>query len=260
MEKILETLSAIKWHKTKIAWFLFWVFTVLNIFQWEFASPVEIEKLIVDISTHIETIVTGLFFFIWISKKLYDGQIEKVDVIQVEEESEAIDSLSELAEIIKEPEEVSIESYFQQYLKDTLALKQPIEFDWAYFNQCVDVVKHYMFYVHRIPNRSFGWSAKTAWENVVNTFPVAQWERVVNDYNDMYQVPNEWDIIFFEGSAFDPVNWHVAIVVNAEKWSNAVTVFEQNAKGSWTWKGEDAPRIFDYNYSGVSGWYKKINS
>ena len=90
-----------------------------------------------------------------------------------------------------------------------------------------------------------------------NTFPDSEWRKIENDFSNPSQVPSRWDIIFFEGSSFHTLYWHVAIVVSAVNWENNIQVLEQNGVWSGTGIWKDSIRLQEYTYNGVSGWYSK---
>ena len=122
----------------------------------------------------------------------------------------------------------------------------------AYWTQCVALAKHYSQNVIWVTIWSFGGSAKTWWENKSNTFPEFLWDRIPNDIKKPEQVPQIWDIIFFEtGTQYD----HVAIVQQAPAWVNQIKVFEQNT-GNWdgSWY-DDRARVNTYTYNNCLGWY-----
>ena len=141
-----------------------------------------------------------------------------------------------------------------------------------YWYQCVSLAKLATFRIHWLKLWSFWWSAKTWWKNYINTFPENTWLRIVNDMNDPNQVPKSWDIIFFDtiSQPWKPDYDHVAVVLKSEKWSNLLSVIEQNW-ASWDWDGKwwDEIRIAKYYYNKypkVLWWFtpltkfKKIDS
>lgn len=131
-----------------------------------------------------------------------------------------------------------------------------VDVDGVYWSQCVDLIKRYTIDVFWITLWTFGGSAKTGWYNQSNTFPVEQWEKIVNNYSDENQVPIPWDIIFWGYGTY----WHVGIVTEAKKGVNSIEVFNQNT-GNWDWEGyDDRSRIQNANYNQCLGWYRKKDS
>lgn len=111
-----------------------------------------------------------------------------------------------------------------------------IDYDWAYWYQCVDLIKQYadeclgMWRIWAI------WNAK----DVPNGYFWKQFEQI-KWTNDIMQ----WDIIVKTNSRY----WHIAIVDHV-LW-NKVYVLEQNWswKNSWSWEWDNAIRVYPYNKS-----------
>lgn len=126
-----------------------------------------------------------------------------------------------------------------------------IDYDWVYGSQCVDLIKHYSKNVLWIPLGTFWGSARTGWQNRSNTFTTEKWEWVVNDKTRPDQVPNIWDVIFFNIWDYG----HVAIVRSADPGRHTFEVFEQNTGDANGYGYDDRCRVNTYNYSLVYGWY-----
>ena len=142
----------------------------------------------------------------------------------------------------------------EQYKNSVLGTA--IDYDWVYWHQCVDLVKDYSEKVLNIPLGSFWGSALTGWQNFSNTFSVDKWDKVVNNYNDPEQVPEEWDIIFFKWWEY----WHTGVVLKSYVWENRIDILEQNV-GNWDGIGsDDYIEVNTYSYHKVLGWYHKKTS
>ena len=130
-------------------------------------------------------------------------------------------------------------------------ISKNINTDWMYGSQCVDLVKHYCTNLIKQTIWTFWGSAKTGWENKSNTFPKKYWNKIINDFNKPNQVPNIWDIIFFNTWEY----WHTGIVIKAYPWENKIKILEQNVwNWDWVWS-DDRVKIWYYTYNNVLGWY-----
>lgn len=129
-----------------------------------------------------------------------------------------------------------------------------VDVDHAYWSQCVDWTKFYIQQVYGITQWTYWWSALTGRYNQSNTFPSDTWIRVVMDRNPNYSMPQQWDVVFWWATATNPY-WHVAIVHSA--WPSWLVVIEQNAgNGNWDWKGDNAIRKQQYDYTNVLWFYR----
>ena len=125
-----------------------------------------------------------------------------------------------------------------------------IDYDWIWGSQCVDLIKNYTNTVLDIRLWTFWGSAKTGWANESNTFPTEQWDKIFNDFNQPNQIPEAWDIIFWNTWEY----WHTAIVTDA--YWNWIEVLEQNVwNWDWYW-ADDAVKISIRNYTNILGWFK----
>ncbi len=217
LQKLSEFLDFMPWYKTKVSGVLLGIVASYNLSIW----TIDTQSLLTMIKTAFdqpEIIATTWGVIYW-------GAVK-----------------------------VTRKSYFDVYLEETLW--KAIEFDGAYPNQCVDLVKHYTYYVHKISLWYFWWSALQWFYNSYNTFPNYDFNRIVNNTSDPSQVPNKEDIIFFWWTPFTS-DGHVWIVIEAIPWKNKITILEQNwENNSWTWSWDDAVRIKDYTYKNVLWWYE----
>lgn len=124
-----------------------------------------------------------------------------------------------------------------------------VDYDKFYGYQCSDLNREWL---------KFQWlqQYKPLWNNWVivianspSTYLVEPMKWIKNDPSNPNQVPNVWDNIIF----WKPVStWHIGIVYSAEKWSNNIYVFEQNAwSWNWDWLWDNACKIWHYNYNNV---------
>ena len=135
----------------------------------------------------------------------------------------------------------------QEYVKKVEWLC--IDYDWMYWHQCVDLIKHFSQNVLNFKLWSFWWSAKSWWKNILNTFPAEKFQKIINTPK---AIPEPWDITFFNIWEY----WHVAIVLDADL--QKIKVLEQNV-GNWDWQGQDDwVKIWNYDYKNVLGWYHYI--
>ena len=140
---------------------------------------------------------------------------------------------------------ITLEEFTDKYLWEL------IDYDWVWGSQCTDLLKAYTNEVLNVRLWSFGGSARSGWSNVNNTFPANDWEKVVNDYNQPFQTPKEWDLIFWDSWNY----WHCAISTIDNAW-NTITMLEQNV-WNWDWYWEDdATQLNIWNYNQILGWYK----
>mgnify|MGYP006414221389 CR=1 FL=1 len=139
---------------------------------------------------------------------------------------------------------ITLKEFIDKYLWET------IDYDNVYGHQCVDLIKAYTHEVLWIRLWTFWGSAKSGWENSSNTFPKEQWEKVVNDFNQLNQIPKEWDIVFWSTGQY----WHVAIWLDWTAWS-IINVLEQNVwNWDWIWD-DDAIEDNNRTYHDILWWY-----
>lgn len=125
-----------------------------------------------------------------------------------------------------------------EYLAQCLGEK--VDYDWAYWHQCVDYVRRYCEKVLE-PIWNFNWSALNG-RNSGSPFN-SKWKRVKNSAN---AVPPKGAIIFFDKTPTNQYG-HVAVVDTAN--TKAVAVAEQNwGNGTGTGNGTDSIRLQTYNY------------
>lgn len=115
-------------------------------------------------------------------------------------------------------------------------LGKRVDYDWAYWYQCVDLIKQYMdecLWMWRIG--SIGNA-----NGVINNKFFSNWEKIYW-IKDLMQ----WDIIIATKGKY----WHIAIVDHVA--DGKIYVLEQNGswKNSGTWLGDNAIRIKAYNPS-----------
>lgn len=135
-----------------------------------------------------------------------------------------------------------------------------------YEYQCVDLVWLYITQVHgkrwRILRGNGG--AKNAFTDYPNSFIYPEdYELIVNDWNDVNQIPRQGDIMIWNEWAGNP--WgHIAIVHQAFPGQNWWIAFEQNAGGgSGQGRGQDAAILRGHKYTAfggygkISGWLRK---
>jgi len=137
---------------------------------------------------------------------------------------------------------------FKEYID--AYLNQKVDYDWVYWYQCVDLVKHFSKKVLWIELWGFGWSAKSWFDN--GMWISSKWFIKYNNTPDW--IPEPWSIIFWKWWPYEQY-WHTAIVVYAD--INNIKVLEQNALWTWNWEWVNAIRLHNYNYDYVAGWYTK---
>ena len=131
-----------------------------------------------------------------------------------------------------------------------------IDFDKAYWFQCVDLARHFTKEVHWKEIKTFGWSAINWWL----TGKPFLWLPYARVRNDWIQVPPRWAIVFF-GATKDNPYWHVAITGKCN--ANELRVIEQNAiSGNGKWKNWDEISVRNYPYQKARvgnclGWFVK---
>lgn len=143
-------------------------------------------------------------------------------------------------------------SYFQKFTATINKwIGKKVDYDNAFWNQCVDFARQYCSDVGR-PIGNFSGSAYNWWKTG-SPFN-SKWKKVVRWVGN---IPSAWDVVFFSPTSTNPF-WHVAIVDN---WCTQITlrVIEQNAgSGNWDWKGNNAIRKRETGYSRCCGWYTYI--
>ena len=139
-------------------------------------------------------------------------------------------------------------------------LWKKIDFDWVYWNQCVDFVKQAVKDLYWINIWTFNWSAYNWW-NSWSPFST-RWKRVENTLN---AIPPAWAVVFFDKiyrwqTCINPY-WHVAITW---KWctKTKLIVLEQNAwnwNWDWKWNNSITERVLNYvKPSRCLWWYELI--
>lgn len=128
-------------------------------------------------------------------------------------------------------------------------LGKSIDYDKAYWFQCLDYIRWYADYIWK-PIWTFSGSAYNGWQTG-SPFKGTTWKRV--EYKKWTIAPR-WSIIFFDKVKGNPYG-HVAIVQNAN--INEVEVSEQNAgtgNGNGIWG--NAITLRKKTYATVLGWYE----
>jgi len=135
----------------------------------------------------------------------------------------------------------------------TQMLWKSVDYDKAYWNQCVDFVRDFSA-SNYLPIGTFNWSAINGW-NSGSPFN-SHWQRV---FYKPGLVPSEGDIVFFKTTTKNKYG-HVAIA-----WTNStadsLTIVEQNAgDGNGDGKYADAIQIASTPYRNgirgdVAGWF-----
>ena len=124
-----------------------------------------------------------------------------------------------------------------------------IDFDWYYWSQCVDLIRDYTEKVLETVIKPYGNAEDLYYENWGN-----DWEKIDNNYNDINQIPDRWDIVFWDWGEY----WHTAVVLKAYKWEDRIDVLEQNT-WDWNWYGwDDAIKESIQRYGWIIGWYRYI--
>lgn len=216
-------------YKTKISTFLLALFTGSWLVDWSISTE-SVELFVKTATQQFEVI----FWAVWVIYGLFMKWVR-----------------NEFKVKLKPKRQDKFQIYIDKMLWNF------IDYDNVYWMQCVDLIKHYTRDVLNIRLGTFWGSAKTWWENRSSTFPDSEWRKIENDFSNPSQVPSRGDVIFFEGSSFHPLYWHVAIVVNAVSGENKIQVLEQNGVWSGTGIWKDSIRLEEYTYNGVSGWYSK---
>jgi hypothetical protein len=119
-----------------------------------------------------------------------------------------------------------------------------IDFDGAFWVQCVDTARHYCK-ERGFPIWPFGGSAINWWNTGI-PFD-SSWIRF--SYRP-WMYPKQWDIVFWSEKRCR--YWHVAV---ANKFCNKdiLRCFDQNWTGKWD---PTTPRV--YTYESVLGWFHKL--
>jgi len=123
-----------------------------------------------------------------------------------------------------------------------------VDFDWAYWNQCVDLARQYAVDVCWINFNARWWAGKM--------FKQDWWKEWTKYENTPDFVPNEWDIVLFE---WPSKYGHIWVVVSADDLS--MQILDQN---TWdgTWSTENANnriRIHKYSYKGCQWFVRHIS-
>lgn len=142
-----------------------------------------------------------------------------------------------------------------EYLKTYLNSR--VDYDWSYWYQCVDLIRHYYHQVYAYALWVFGGSAY-AWRlNEANTFPKKDFRKIENKYGDTTNYPTIGDVIFFAPNPANGNYGHVAIVDSAD-WYNLIVLEQNGARNSGTGTGADAVRLQQYGYLHVLWWYTPL--
>lgn len=113
-------------------------------------------------------------------------------------------------------------------------LGKRVDYDKAYWYQCVDLIKQYA-------DECLGmWKIGTIW-NAKNVPKWSFWSKFSQLYVSKWDIM-QWDIIVRTIWEY----WHIAIVDHVL--NNKIYVLEQNwsGKNSWNWLGQNAIRIKEY--------------
>lgn len=126
-----------------------------------------------------------------------------------------------------------------------------VDYDWSFGYQCNDLTR-FRLQVNDLPQYKNLWNKGVKYIALQPFFYIIKpLERVKNDTKDPNQVPNRWDIVIF---GTPTATGHIAIVTQAERWINQISIFEQNGgKGTWTWLLTDSCRINKKTYKNVLG-------
>lgn len=133
-----------------------------------------------------------------------------------------------------------------QYLQDRIWKR--IDYDQAFWFQCVDLVRHYMELVHWYKSGTF---SGTAFKGFQTWSPFNSNREKKTSGN-----PKQWDVIFRWPTKANWWSWHVAIV-DSVKGTN-ITVIEQNGVGTGNWLWNNAIRISAYPLSWIIWWYTPV--
>lgn len=124
-----------------------------------------------------------------------------------------------------------------------------VDFDNAYWYQCVDLARHYHKAMFGTDMWPFWWTAWTWWQKFKVSPQFFSTIRV-----EKYQIPPVWAIVFFSPQSIGNIEWHVAIVDYCQIWGDKIDVLGQNALG-WgggTWW--NAIRVGTYDLSKIAWW------
>jgi len=113
-------------------------------------------------------------------------------------------------------------------------LGKKIDYDWAYWYQCTDLIKQYLDECLGMWKQTALWNANQIPANLLK-----KWFVKIDPTKSIMQ----WDIIVRTKWTY----WHIAIV-DRVLWKS-VHVLEQNGswKDSWSWEWQNAIRIQPYN-------------
>lgn len=136
---------------------------------------------------------------------------------------------------------------YNDYAKEWLGKR--IDFDNAYWFQCIDLARHYHKAMFWRDMWAFWGTAWTGWQKFQKDINFFAYVRVRNN-----QIPPIGAIVFFSPTAIGNKEWHVAICNYCQAWGDKIDVLEQNALGwgSGTWN--NAIRVWTYPLSKLYGW------
>lgn len=152
---------------------------------------------------------------------------------------------------------------YQEY--KSLWLGKRINFDAAFWYQCVDLARHYAVHVFWLPSKPFGGTAYKWWLNRAKVFPgkrFIEWfdatvpvgSIVIFKPNVPVKTKKPWIFnILWKQSRFTDA-WHVAIVDYIDN-DGVIRVLEQNGKGWATWLWDDAIRVMWYKGKESVAWF-----
>lgn len=124
-----------------------------------------------------------------------------------------------------------------------------VDYDFAYWYQCVDYVRWYARSIGH-PIGLFSGSAYN-WFKTESPIKKTKWKKIVYTKNNK---PSVWDIVFFDKSPTNWNYWHVAVVHSVSE--KSMIVIEQNGwKWDGSWIGTDSIRSKSYTYDNVIWWF-----
>ena len=124
----------------------------------------------------------------------------------------------------------------QEYINKMLWFK--VDYDWYYWNQCVDMVRDYCNRIFWLNFKPVG-NAKELWYQ-------NWWQDFKKIPNKITTLPKQWDIVIWGNGKY----WHIAIIDKAELFS--FVCVEQNAwNGNWDGWWNNAIRLKRYYYRNV---------
>ena len=152
-----------------------------------------------------------------------------------------------------------MENIISTFKRIILSLKKlvwkRVDFDNAYWYQCVDYAR---WYAKDIQNPIWVfWGSAYNWYSSWLPFKNTKWKKV--EYSKG-KIPPVGAIIFFDKTKWNWFNWHVAVVTKATV-DKVIFIWQNQWSWNWDWIGWNAISQASSSYTGwifgnVMGWYE----